>query len=602
MCGLAASFAYHYASPVVDPDTVRARLRAMRHRGPDGEAVWSSLDRRVVFGHRRLSVIDLHPRASQPMRSDDRAIVVCLNGEIYNFRRLREELAGEGHRFHTQSDTEVVIHLYQRYGIDMLERLRGMFALALWDAHLDRLWLARDPYGIKPLYYRDDGWQVDVASTVRGLQAVKPSTTIDPAAAAGFYLFGSVPEPHSVYRDIRAVPAGHAVGFDSHGMQAPVCFADVGHAIAADDSEQVNSSDAAASVVHDAVDASVVAHMEADVPLGIFLSAGIDSAVLAAHAARRVPQLHTMTLRFEEQIGSVNDEGPLARQIAQRLGTRHTEHTVSAADYRNSIDSVLDSMDQPSLDGINTWFVSRIAQGLGIKAVLSGIGGDELFGGYPSFHDIPRWRRIGNLVRCLPGLGRGSRRLATALGLDQYVAPKRLSALELSQRWGSAYLLKRGVFMPWELPQLMGAEQAREGLRLLGLNQLLAPAERAGATPFARISALESTLYLRHQLLRDADWAGMAHGIEIRTPFVDWHLVNRLAATRDARARTGKALLLHHLGETLPPAVMTRAKTGFSPPMSDWLRAVDGVSEDAKARHHWARQFVVNVGRRFALV
>jgi asparagine synthase (glutamine-hydrolysing) len=590
MCGINGIFAYAPDAPNVDPDELLLSRECMRSRGPDAAAQWISEDGRVGLGHRRLAIIDLSPGGAQPMRRG--ALTIIFNGEIYNYRELRAQLEARGCTFTSQSDTEVLLRLYETKGAEMLAELRGMFAIVLWDDARKRLFLARDPYGIKPLYYADDGATLRVASQVKALIASgRVSKQFDSAAAAGFFLRGTVPEPFTMYRAIRALPAGSYAFVDVKGVSEPVpCFSvaatwrdAVEHARDVSEEERV-------ATVHDAVLESVRYHMVADVPVGAFLSAGIDStAVVALAKESGASDLETMTLRFEEYRGRVNDEAPLAALVARQYGVRHTIRDLSLADFKAELPRIFAAMDQPSVDGLNSYFISKAAAELGLKVAMSGTGGDELFGGYTSFRDIPRWMPLTSRLARVPGLSEGVARFNAALAKrSRHVSPKMGEILRHGSSYAGAYLVKRGRFLSSELPDVLGNEIAEDGLRRLNILQLIERAVTPDPNhPFARVAALESSLYLRNQLLRDMDWASMAHSLEVRVPLVDAHLLRKLAPVLVTRKERGKQLLANAPRPPLPPPVRERRKTGFTLPIKEWL-GQEGRVEFGK--RSWARK------------
>jgi asparagine synthase (glutamine-hydrolysing) len=586
MCGINGIFAYGGGAPPVDAEELMRSRECMRSRGPDAADVWISEDGRVGLGHRRLAIIDLSPAGAQPMRRGPLAII--FNGEIYNYRELRARLEAKGRTFTSHSDTEVMLALYDEMGEGMLGELRGMFAIALWDGARRRMLLARDPYGIKPLYYADDGGTVRIASQVKALVAGgKVDTRFEPAAAAGFLLRGTVPEPFTMYRAIRALPAGSYAYVDANGIGEPKPY----FSIAATLREGVERArPITEEEVHDAVLESVRYHMVADVPVGAFLSAGIDSSAIVAFARESgSSDLQTMTLRFEEYRGRDNDEAPLATLVAQRYGVRHTIRELTLEDFRDELPRIFAAMDQPTVDGLNSYFISKAAAELGLKVALSGTGGDELFGGYTSFRDIPRWMPITTVLSRVPGLGEGVYRLNSALARrSRHISPKMGEILRHGASYAGAYLVKRGRFLTSELAGVMGEEIACEGLRRLDLLNLI---ERTvtpdPGTPYARVAALESSLYLRNQLLRDMDWASMAHSLEVRVPLVDAHLLRRLAPMLATRKGRGKGILANAPRPPLPEEVRTRRKTGFTLPIKEWLRQ-EGRVEFGK--RSWARK------------
>jgi asparagine synthase (glutamine-hydrolysing) len=320
-------------------------------------------------------------------------------------------------------------------------------------------------------------------------------------------------------------------------------------------------------------------------------------------ADRQPPR--TITLAFEEYRGTPDDESPLAEAIARRYGTAHTTRVITEQSFQAHLPAVLDAMDQPSIDGINTWFVSQAAREQGLKVAISGLGGDELFGGYPAFRDIPRWVRRFAFAGRLPGLGRALRHLISAIGpWLPALSPKAGGLIEYGGTYPGAYLLRRGLFMPWELPALIGPDLAHEGLaRLRPLDHIQATLRPDPGTPFARVAAMESSLYMRNQLLRDADWAGMSHSLEIRLPLVDATLLRTLAGLLGTAARlNGKALLAASPSRPLPPAILTRPKTGFTIPTGRWVERADRLGDWRRIPLlrregcHWSRRLAYVLG------
>jgi len=617
MCGIAAIFAYHYAAPGIDREELRKIRDHMIARGPDGKGEWVSADHRVGLAHRRLSIIDLTDDAAQPMSSPDGRLVISFNGEIYNYRALRKALEDKGRRFRTQSDTEVLLHLYEEKGEDMVHELRGMFAFTIWDADRNALFMARDPYGIKPLYYADDGWTVRVASQVKAILAGgQVSREPEPAGIVGFYLLGSVPEPWTTWQAIRAVPAGHTLRVTATGPGEPRQYFSIARVWHEAESQAPPDTDPQ-QLIREALLDSVRHHMVADVPVGAFLSAGIDSSALVAlitesHSLEgegrgegEKPPLHplkTITLAFEEFRGTQHDEAPLAEQVAKRYGTEHHTRYVTEQEFQQDLPAILEAMDQPTIDGINTWFVAKAAREQGLKVAISGLGGDELFGGYPSFTDVPRWVKRFGLPSRMPFLGDAVRLMAERLIPHTGINPKAAGMLKYGGRWTTAWYLRRGLFMPWELEQLMDKELARKGLERLNLEHTLASAlHPVPASAYGKVATLEASLYMRNQLLRDADWAGMAHSLEIRVPLVDSVLLTRLAAVLNGNRQNAKQPLADSPREPLPAYIANRAKTGFTTPIEAWQKRLESdlarprVSLPKSKNTPWARRWACAV-------
>ncbi|HVE73175.1 MAG TPA: asparagine synthase (glutamine-hydrolyzing) [Thermoanaerobaculia bacterium] len=557
MCGITAIFAYGDSAAPVRAAELDAITESMRSRGPDAGATWIEPDRRVALGSRRLAIIDLSDEGTQPMFDVERELVIAFNGEIYNYRELRASLERRGARFHSRTDTEVVLQLYRHEGERMLPLLRGMYAFTIWDTRARRMFVARDPYGLKPLYYADDGSTIRLASEVKALLAGGVvSRAIDPAGAAGFFLTGSVPEPFTIRRDVKLVEAGTSFHIDQRGRNEPQTH----HSIAS----VFSRARAQRGVVgltepeitfQERVEESIAHHLASDVPVGVFLSAGIDSSALTAIAARRyAEQLRTFTLAFEEFRGSSGDEAPIAERFAREIGTLHTTRVVTRDEFRSDLPAIFAAMDQPTIDGVNTWFISKAVHEAGVKVALSGVGGDELFGGYPSFRTVPQITRMARspLAAIVPVFSRH---------------PKAALLATIGRTYAGAYLLKRGLFLPHELPSIIGEEMAREGVEQLSMMKLVEKALVPDpGTPYARVATLEASLYMRNQLLRDADWASMAHSVEVRTPFVDAALLRQLAPLLLETGRVGKNVL----AACLPDWLRNRPKTGFFVPMREW--------------------------------
>ena len=370
MCGVVAVYSYNVKSPLIDREEIRRIRDYMISRGPDGKGEWYSPDGRVGLAHRRLSIIDLSDKAAQPMSNNDNSVVISFNGEIYNYKALRKELERKGYIFRSKSDTEVLLHLYTEKGEKMFRELRGMYAFALWDTKRKALLLARDPYGIKPLYYSDNGNSVRIASQVKALLVGgKVSKSLQPAGVVGFFLLGNVPEPLTMYQAIQAVPAGSFVWITSAGVSEPVRYFSIARVFrkAVDEHVTLSSSDQQEKVREALLD-SVRHHLVADVPVGAFLSAGIDSGALVGLSRDAgIEHIRTVTLTFEEFRGKHEDEAPLAEQIAKQFGTLHTTQVITYQDFKNELHHIIDAMDQPSIDGINTYFVSRAAARSGLK-------------------------------------------------------------------------------------------------------------------------------------------------------------------------------------------------------------------------------------------
>lgn len=595
MCGIAGIFSYEPTLGTVEEAQLRAMHKRMISRGPDGEGVWFSPDRRAGLTHRRLAIVDLSMAGSQPMHDDATGNAIVFNGEIYNHRELRGSLEQQGYRFRSGTDTEVILKLYAACGLQCFSMLRGMYALAIYEHAEQRLLLARDSFGIKPLYIASDGKSLRFASQVKALLAAGVDEAPEPAGHVGFLLWGHVPDPFTLYKGIRAVPAGASIVVKSDGSTEEHRHFDLAEKIVnLRPLEDVRSAGDAASYLAFALQDAVRHHLVSDVPVGAFLSAGIDSGTLVGLTHENgLRKLKTVTLGFDEYRGTQNDEVPLAEAVARQFQTQQVTKRLRRSDFDDCLSHILDVMDQPSIDGVNTYFVSEAAARAGLKVALSGVGADELFAGYPGFHDIPRLARLTAVPARLPGLGKALRRVIAPF--TGRWSPKYAGLVEFGGSVQGAYLLRHALFMPWEIEGIIDPEMARKGWENLdALGSLERSLPRVDDARL-KVSALVGTCYMRDQLLRDTDWAGMAHSVEVRTPFVDvllWEAVVRLVLTGFGPS---KLQMTSCLRNPLPGPVLARRKTGFLVPVSEWLGGGVGTSEERGLRG-WARRVYQSFG------
>ncbi len=587
MCGIAGAFAFGPDAAPVDKTVISRLNDLMSRRGPDGAGLWASADGAVVLGHRRLAIIDVGAAGSQPMSDASGRWTITFNGEIYNYRELRSELERTGCRFLTNSDTEVLINAVAHWGEAGVAKLRGMYAFALWDALQKELWLVRDPYGVKPLYVAEAGNTIWFASQARALAAAAPvDTRRDAAALTGFYLWGHVPEPFSWWAGIAMFPAGHVqrIRF-GHAPSRPRPYFLIQESLAAKPALPLAPGELRRLMLD-----SVRRHLVADVPVGVFLSAGINSTVIAALAAELGAKLKTVTLAFNEYVGTPEDEAPIAEATARALQSDHATVRISREEFRCVLDDFIRCMDQPTIDGLNTYLVSRAAAAQGLKVALSGLGGDELFGGYPSFVQIPKLLDWGRRVSAFSGISRNVHQALRFLA-PASIHPKAAGLLTHSRNIASAYLLRRALHLENELDALLDESWLREGMQRLStvaaLTESLGPLSSSGATIHAQVAALEACWYMRNQLLRDTDWSSMAHGLEVRVPYVDVALIQRLGPAIASAAPPHK----RDLSACAPPGLYSaagRPKTGFTTPVRGWL--ADEIGATAWGLRGWAAE------------
>jgi len=567
---------------------------AMAHRGPDGEGILANDPRApgLALGMRRLSIIDLSG-GQQPIWNEARDVAVVFNGELYNYQEVRDRLTRLGHRFSTQSDTEILVHGWEEWGEECLTELRGMFAFAIADfrKHYTSgpvLFLARDPLGIKPLYYTQTSEGFAFASEVRALQAGGvASTKLSQDALTSYLLFGSVSEPVTMYEGVFSMPPGHRVLLyipDRRRLPRPHPWWDPRRSPAAKDPRKPRDFAAAAKSLRPLLADAVRAHLIADVPVGLFLSSGLDSGAIAALAAREHAGIKSFTLAFP---GTPYDETELTRVAAQRCGTTHTEIPLHGDAIPARLDEALAALDQPTMDGINTYFVSWAAREVGLKVALSGLGGDELFAGYSTFADTPRLARVAGAARLVPSALRGASagilRSLFAAGRSPDAALKAVAAWKDSERLPHPYYFARALFPPGEIekliePRFRPSTLAADGYTLeptwLGWLQLAASQARH-MEPLAAVSWLELRTYMASTLLRDTDAVSMARSLEVRVPLLDTPLVEFVwALPEEARSKSGipKALLVEALKDLLPAEIVAQKKRTFTLPWEQWLR------------------------------
>lgn len=514
------------------------------------------------------------------MDSTDGRYAIVFNGEIYNFRELAERHFGPNFRPRTGTDTEVLLELLAKLGTDALSLLRGMFAIAVWDRWERTLLLARDFAGIKPLYYARtrDGGLLFASQTGAILRSGLVDDATDPKAQACFLLFGHLLTGFGWHRAIREVPPGHWIRFGPKGQEGPVRF---------DSLESAFEPDGAAPLdLAEALRETVRSHFVSDVPVSVFLSAGKDSTTLLALASEvHGADLRAVTLGFEEYQGTPDDEVPVASEVARLYGANHQVARIRRSDFRDELHRILKAMDRPSIDGVNTYFVCRAAAALGVKVALSGLGGDELLGGYPSFRQVPRWVRLAKPLR---PFGRAARSAGRRLPLPRGLSPKAVSFLEYANSLEGAFLLRRALFLPWELEGLMGPDWAREALRDWDpLDELRALAPRH-LPERSRIALLEMRAYMIPRLLVDSDWASMAHSLELRVPLVDRVLYGAVAPHVGGPNPPTKDDLVRSPLRPLPPSVTERPKTGFQVPVREWLAEESGLPPSHSLRD-WAK-------------
>lgn len=524
----------------------------MQHGGPDGEGLFLSDKNSICFGHRRLALIDLSDDAAQPMTDATGNFIITFNGEIYNYLELKIELQQLGYQFKNQSDTEVILIAYAHWGTAAFDRLNGMFAFALFDENRQKVFLVRDQSGMKPLYYRIKNKELLFASEIRAFREISINQN-HPDWKILFLAFGFMPEPVTILNEVFMLPKASYLEWDiaaktwqiSNYLQPKITTPIV-------DLEEAKQQ------IRQKLHAAVNRHLIADAPIGVFLSGGIDSGIIALEASNiKGSNLHTLSLTFGE---SDYDESYFQQLLVKKMNSQHHQLHLSKTDFDENLFDILNVMDQPSADGINTWFVSGLAKKSGLKAVLSGLGGDELFGGYPSF------KRIG-LLKKLSLLPDAALQLFQQLPAEAY---QKLAYLSLRSDVGY-YLALRGFFAPKQIAAILNipVKEVWETINNLSYSNYC----KDDANLFA--SHLEQDFYMKNQLLRDTDAMSMQHGIEIRVPFLDTEFltcVNAIETSLRFDQKLAKGLLIKSYQNILPTEIWKRKKMGFSFPLQNWLK------------------------------
>ena len=545
MCGIMGVIAREGS---LSPDLLERATRTLAHRGPDDDGTviidGSSAEQcQIGFAHTRLSIIDLSPLGHQPMQDPSTGNWIVFNGEIYNFRELRRDLSEKGAEFRSESDTEVVLAAYRVWGEECLLRLRGMFAFALWDAQRKRLLLARDPMGIKPLYYHQSERNFLFASEVRTLlQTGLVQRRVDSTGALSYLAFGSVYEPWTIVEGVRAVPPGHVLTWEQGSVNVreywsilPGASGRVGEDQPVVDGAQKllgeldpfdvqpSRNGGGTGRLPEILRESVLSHLVSDVPVGVFLSGGIDSSSLVAIMHRNGVRANSFSLVFREE---EFNEAPYSRTVARCFDTEHLEIPVSQRDTLALLPEALRAMDQPTMDGINTYLVSAKARAAGVKVALTGLGADEMFAGYSNFRRVPKMERVAARLNRVPTLARRTLAASVAMLAGNNDRNRKLAELVgAEESFVHPYFLVRELFAGAEQRALFPSDKYEVAKRTLD-DVLCASIARASTfDPVNRVSYLESHWYMRNTLLRDSDFMSMAHGLELRVPFLDRALV-----------------------------------------------------------------------------
>ncbi len=569
-------------------EKVNIMCHALEHGGPDDQGLYCNEAASLVFGHRRLSIIDLSQNGHQPMADVQQKVWITFNGEIYNYLTLKEQLLSLGAKFNSNTDTEVIIQAYLHWGMASFSKLRGIFAFALHDTQKALTYLVRDSSGVKPLYYCAERGQLTFASEVRAMKKSGMATEPDNTWKVRFLAYGHTPEPYTTLKNVYSLPKGEFLCWHHKNNTYEIHSYHVAHR-----DTIITDPEEAREAVRAALTFAVDRQLMADAPIGVFLSGGIDSSLLSLLAnQQKQAQLKTISIFFNEK---AYDERMYQTLILKEIEGEKFAHLVRKQDFEEFLPQIIDDMDMPTTDGINTWFISKYAHDDGLKAVLSGVGADELFGGYPSFNRIKYLKTM----RQFPPITFSAAKYFTS---DRY---KKISFLTYNHPLAD-YLLLRGHYTPADIAEILEIDLTEVEDILFNNKQLpyISNYNEEDAAWF------EINLYMQNQLLRDTDVMGMSHGLEVRVPFLDEDF-KRLAGNISPAVRFDenqpKKLLIDSFTDILPRAIWDRSKMGFTFPLQQWMREHHDINDEnlyhgrakkivkdfKKNNMHWSKIFAL---------
>ncbi|MCK4441381.1 MAG: asparagine synthase (glutamine-hydrolyzing) [Sulfurovaceae bacterium] len=578
MCGVLGQI----SNRDIDKNNFTNQLMLLNHRGPDDYGLF--VDRNIALGHTRLSILDLSPLGHQPMISKDEEYVIVYNGEIYNFEEIKSDLESKGYIFNSHTDTEVILNGFIEYKEEIVSKLNGMFAFSIFNKQSEELFLARDRGGIKPLYYFNNSDDFLFSSEIRALK--KFSSILNQDAKILFLLLGSIPEPLTIYEKIYSFPAG-CYGYYSNKNLKITKYDEYLY-----EPKIVKPYDELVYDVKELLYKSVERHLISDAPIGTFLSGGLDSSVITAIASEYKEDLRTLSLVFNEKKFSEEYYQDL---VVKKYNTNHTKYLIDEKLFLESIDTFMASMEQPTIDGINIFFVSKASKEIGLKAVLSGVGGDEIFYGYPSFSNAKKL----NILKSIPSF------IINTLKLSHKY--KKLELLKIENDL-SFYLPTRAIFTPTEIANILNIDIEivyKSIIKLWGYANI-----KDIEAIEDKVSYFELNMYMKNQLLRDTDIFAMANSLEIRVPFLDKELVDyvlKISPKEKFNKKINKIILADATRSILPNEIIDRTKMGFTLPFEYWFRKninrfeVDEIVKNnfINNKLHWSRVWTDIVLKKF---
>ena len=550
-------------------------IKLQDRRGPDDKGIWQSTCKKTTFGHNRLSIIDLTDKAKQPLISKDNNLIITFNGEIYNYKEIRNELSKNKVTFKSNSDTEVILESYKYWGIEFIKKLRGMFAFAIWDNIEKKLILARDPFGIKPLYFFKKNNILFFASQLKSILSIDNlSFEKSGKSILDYYLWGNIREPFTLYKNVYSLEGGTVKVFDSKFNETTYEYANLKEAIIKSKKNYFKNESELNEKLSYLIEDTVNYHQVSDVPVTFLLSSGIDSNILLAASKKKLnTNFNAMTLDFSEKL----KESPLAKISSKMSMIDHIVEKVDDNEITELISNYYKFMDMPTNDGLNNYVVSHFAKKRGSKVLISGIGGDELFSGYPSFKRIPYMRKISKLIPNNKNFQKFLYDNVYKILSKFNKKTKYAGVFKYSHSTFDAFMLQRCVFTPEEIADLINSKTIDEAISDLKFQRQKETNDNDFENEQLKIMYFEIKYYLCSKLLRDSDWASMANSVELRTPFVDWFFFNELLPILKSNIKISKRNMLDSFKGKTPPELYNRKKTGFAIPYKQYFKKMSGI-------------------------
>ena len=564
MCGISGIF--NYSNKYFNGQPIIKKINDIQSdRGPDDNGIFESKNKKIILGHTRLSIIDLSKDAKQPFISKDEDYILTFNGEIYNYKELKNELIKMNVSFKSNSDTEVLVESYKMWGTKCLDKLRGMFAFALWDKKKNIMFLARDPFGIKPLYYSNIGGIFYFASQIKSLLSIKEiSKTKNNESVFNYYLWGNISEPSTIYKDIMSLEKGSYKIININGSIQNFNYANIKETILKSENFTFKDKLDSQEYLKEIIDDTVKAHQISDVPVQILLSAGIDSnAILASTDNTFKKNVTSLTIDFGYDN---NDETYLASLSSKNNNIKHNIEKISENESKDLLKNFFKKMDSPTNDGFNSFSASYVAKKNKNKVLLTGVGGDELFSGYPSFNRIPKIIKIMNILPSnIKSKNFYSRKFEKFLKNNK-LNTKIAGLFKYGKSVDKAFLLQRSLFLPEEIQEILLSKQNQLNINQLNIFNTIEDDVKGFENLRVSILYLEIKYYLCAKLLKDIDWTSMSNSIEMRTPLVDWTFFKKIIPLIKSNIEVDKKDLFNCYSKKLPAEISNRKKTGFSIP------------------------------------